>query len=495
LNVFTYSAGLTANIRQNGTDIFRATANYLKTNTQYQVKFIYKNNQWEAYLKENNGDFVKLVTAGAQPGYDEEGVTFENIQMVYGRENAANYMRGLLDLPQTTLISDGKEIFTGTKPVHLLERRKPKVWNKGQFTVVGNPSISESGVASGFSSSNYLRTKLSFLGNEIEITMPINTTNITTNQYLLNADNKLRLDLVYVQSADKIFPRIYLYDGTNQWYIRPNVVGLEANKNYIAKFKYNISTNTASVFLYSEDGALLDKSSNHPTNAINLSFSNVLTKIGESHLGSIDLKQFKIYTDNNLVFDGGAETYVYDPSKFTVVGTPTITEYGVASGIFVNSSSNIDFSSSPTKWTIVSPTYKITTAATGVLIPFLWGNASTGNINFSLRPNGMIGMNYNNTTGTGIAAVSGTNVVQLNTDIQCKWDYDNGTITMSYKIGNGDWVVLKTATVSACTSSGVIEFSRISTNGCTCDLKTGSVTVDGKEVFTGAKENYYVLRS
>ena len=238
---------------------------------------------------------------------------------------------------------------------------------------------------------------------------------------------------------------------------------------------------------------------NVDTNILGLSANPSLSNLSEA--GEDRLNVSKMYETGAVSNDtkGFKELLkrahsTFDKSKFEVVGTPTITDDGVASGSSVNSSSNIDLSSSPTKWTFVSPTYKITTAATSVLIPFFWGNASTGNINFSLRPNGVIGMNYNNTTGTGIAATSSTNVVQLNTDVQCKWDYDNGTITMSYKIGSGDWVVLKTTTVSACTSVGAIEFSRISTNGCTCDLKTGSVTVDSKEVFSGNKTGLYVAK-
>lgn len=175
----------------------------------------------------------------------------------------------------------------------------------------------------------------------------------------------------------------------------------------------------------------------------------------------------------------------FDSAKFTVAGSATVTADGIASGISVNSSSNINLSSAPTTWTIVSPIYKITTASTSVLIPFSWGNASTGAINFSLRPNGVIGMNYNYTNGTGVAQASGTDIVHINTAIQCKWEYDNGTLTMSYKIGNDNWVVLETTTVTPCTSSGVIEFSRVDTNGCTCDLKTGGVKVDGEPVFSG----------
>lgn len=200
------------------------------------------------------------------------------------------------------------------------------------------------------------------------------------------------------------------------------------------------------------------------------------------------LDEGELLTDSEGLADIKSYAHsTFDLSKFTVAGSATITDDGIASGISVKSSSNIDLSLSPIKWTIISPKYKILEATASVLIPFAWGNVSTGAVNFSLRPNGVIGMNYNHSGGTGVSQVSSPDIITTDTDIQCKWEYNSGTITMSYKIGNADWALLKTANVSACTSLGAIEFSRINTNGCNCDLKTGVFWVDGVEVFSGNK--------
>lgn len=252
-----------------------------------------------------NADNMNHIEEGI--GEHEERITILEEQAKL--TSKANISLNNLDDVGADKLNTSKMYTTGkvsedTQGFAQLQQMRRSTFDLSKFTVVGSPTITDDGVASGFSGSNYLTTNLSFSGNEIEITMPINTTNITTNQYLLNANNKIRLDLVYISSAAKIFPRMFLNDGTNTWYVRLNAIGLEANKNYTAKFKYNISTNTTNVSLYGENGALLDTTSDHPTNTINLSFSNVLTKIGESYLGSIDLKQFSITVDGKEVFSG-----------------------------------------------------------------------------------------------------------------------------------------------------------------------------------------------
>lgn len=114
INIFVYGQIFTANIRQNGIDVFRAMAYNLQLNTPYQVKMIYKNNQWEAYLKRDNGEFVIMQTTVEQPGYDENGVTFDS-DIKYGNESTTNYLRGSINLPSFSITVDGKEVFTGAK--------------------------------------------------------------------------------------------------------------------------------------------------------------------------------------------------------------------------------------------------------------------------------------------------------------------------------------------------------------------------------------------
>lgn len=408
-----------------------------------------------------------------------------------------------------------------------------RYYNPDVFTIVGTPIISDDGIASGFSRNNYINT----------ILLPYDKLNycITLKDYKYlggqsfifgnrNIANEQSLNVIF--DANKIL--LFASSTGTSWNIAN---GVTSSSTFISGNTYDVSFVRENGSLYKV--VVYDHSNNTTTTEVtvttnsNLFNSPNLIAIGagswQPYTGSIDLKQFSITVNGNEVLDGSkyliqdgnldvetvnekmhalkcypdkgelltdrqgleaVKSYnrsTFDLSKFTVLGNSTITDDGIASGATVLSSSNIDLSSSPTKWTIISPKYKITTPVTTVLILFQWGNATTGNVNFALRPNGVIGMNYNHTTGTGVAQTSVQGVVPTNTDIQCKWEYDNGAITLSYKFGNAEWMILGQTNVSACTSSGAVELSRTNSNGCTCDLKTGSFIVDGVEVFNGNK--------
>lgn len=184
----------------------------------------------------------------------------------------------------------------------------------------------------------------------------------------------------------------------------------------------------------------------------------------------------------------------FDKSKFEIVGNPTITTDGIASGF-----SNTDFIKTQQfsfkdkdKWVILSPYWKVTETVTNILIPLSWGSDATGSINFSLRQNKSLGMNYNNNNGVGATIIVG-NIIELNTFYQCKWDYDNGIIVLSYRKYNGNWVEIKRSAVSACSSTDVISIG-FGNPTVVFDLKAVSAEADGKEIFNGQIDKYYALQ-
>lgn len=461
---------------------------------------------YDFYIERDNGTFKIGSKELNEKTYEERSITGKgNYPLVNGdvnliqsyAENEANF-----DLTQFKIYVDNELVYSPTKPVYSLERRKPMVWDKEQFTIVGNPSISESGVASGFSSSDYITVPLIDYSKPFEIKFRVKfNDNATTAQgtiLALTNFNDYNNLLKHYYSNNKITIQ-FIKNGVNvgsKYLLDPNIdydvifswngskYLIKAKESYASEYNLNI----------------LESDNNEPISISSLvtSQSNVIIGAriyGQQFLGSIDLKQFKIYTDNNLVFDGGAETYVYDPSKFTVVGTPTITEYGVASGInTTNYLANIpitytagqtfraDFEYTPTE-----------TNTNNIEILFAVSGANNTRPVFVAR--------YQDST---ISFSIGTNTINkictLDINKSYKFQYNTDCLTYCNLIING--VVYDLPITNSLSGNDLLWKSiALLKNGAEPRLVKGSsnlpqfsITVDGKEVFTGAKEKFYAMR-
>lgn len=405
---------------------------------------------------------------------------------------------GSINLSQFSITVDGKEVYSPTKPVYALERRKPKVWNKGQFTIFGNPTISESGVASGFDSiSDALiipNLNINEADNwEIEGVVQVFSNGGQQAGVWLSpkTGNGIMLPCAYPSTGANIQYQLYLSSTSSSWDI--------SNGAFItfpsgSKVKCNLKF-TGTQYIYT--------CTNLDTNEVKSIEVNSSLKIYQSpellgrkragtansaFTGSIDLKSFKIYTDNNLVFDGGAETYVYDSSKFTVVGSPTITEYGVASGLNDSNyiqATTIDYSKN---WEIVVPFKTGSTISAQVLLTLNTGTTFasnylvlTGAKSLSFR---LAGLNLSNIDSTSL---------KENTDYIAKIGWDGSRYYLKI---NGQEYYRNSST--ALEIDEPIKLGTISNSGWifqgTINLSQFSITVDGKEVFTGAKEKFYAMR-
>lgn len=208
-----------------------------------------------------------------------------------------------------------------------------------KFTVVGSPIITDDGIASGFSASNYLTKDLNLSGNSLKIRVPFKTTNVAKTQLLISNSN-FQLRLIYVSASTALYPSLYVTDGVNTVQPRTSNYSIQANVDYFVEieYKHNVSVD---IKLYSASGVLLD--SFYSTSSVNTSAvipnTTLTTNIGSNAStgyleGSIDLKAFSITIDGIPVFSGnktGIDTI--KPVDYTVVGTGlTITNDGIASG-------------------------------------------------------------------------------------------------------------------------------------------------------------------
>ena len=470
-----YSSGI-------GTQVAPTFSKTMKNNTSYKYKVEIIGTSIKFYL-DGEAVFVANNFVYVKPSNFHIGVN----------RMLGDIFLGSINLPSIKIYVDGELVYTPTKPTYLLERRKPMVWDKEQFTVVGSPVISDSGWASGFSGGNYLTIPFNNCGL-VEVNAVFSYGEATSDYsipFLFFTDNETltKLNPVIVKSSSLLTVDFGICG-----------IILEKNRDYNIKFITDCQTFVKML--------VDDKQVSTRTLTLDEKVNLIGFNIGRGHnssfpfAGSINLKQFKIYTDNNLVFDGGAETYVYDPNKFTVVGTPTITEQGVASGFTNNDyfSKNITLDSTKT-FDIV---FKFKTPETITTPNQVIGNSTTYPvINYRLSATRTVFCEFSISSATRHYAISSI-ALKENTDYYGKISYDKSAVKFYYSENGIDFNILTTLN-NITDFNGIYDFAngigRALGNAAyaypfqgSIDLKQFSITVDGKEVFTGAKEQFYMLR-
>lgn len=192
----------------------------------------------------------------------------------------------------------------------------------------------------------------------------------------------------------------------------------------------------------------------------------------------------------------------FDLSKFTVVGTPTITEDGVASGF---SSGNYIYtptiSLAQKNWEIVTPTYRFSSSPTSYQALLSSRSIAGFHIYYTNSNTIVLDIGDGTSWGGGLGTEIKTNFIPpLNTDIlfKLKFIYGEGYY-FYYSLDGVDFKLLyKGNTTSFIPDMGInVGTNRGSTasflTNSSADLKQFLITVDGEEVFTGAKEKFYAI--
>ncbi len=212
--------------------------------------------------------------------------------------------------------------------LHQLNRFACSTFDNTKFTVVGSPVITDDGIASGFSDNNYVRID----------TIPTKAFDV---EYNFNTGN-------YAGAGGSIFLFTYpyrLYFNSNSYVITMSYYDSNDTIKYAAIGTITANTNYK-LKLHIENGNFKSKLINLDTtvetsNALTNFYTNYtdLTNIRlmNGYFGSIDLKQFSITVDGVEVFSGnktGIDTIKAD--DYQVVGAPTISADGIASGLVGN---------------------------------------------------------------------------------------------------------------------------------------------------------------
>ena len=251
-------------------------------------------------------------------------------------------------------------ISTDTKGFEIVKELAHSTFDKSKFEVVGSPTITNDGILNtnninntGVKLSSTITQLLETANNWIIETPTIFLENLSTSmEPLIATDITYRGINIGLRSSGIVF---YAYPSTSTGEQKIiNAVDLSQSIleiGHIYKFRIKYDNTSGYELLYSKDG----------NNFISIYQNSTVEKIGYSSalltsgfLGpnnwklsnNIDLKSFAIWADGIPVFNGNKTgLYVAKPDNYEIVGSPTITEDGIAS-VFSNNDyikSNYEF--------------------------------------------------------------------------------------------------------------------------------------------------------
>ena len=369
---------------------------------------------------------------------------------------------------------------------------KKDVFDINKVTVVGSPTITSDGVASGFSVNDYLTANVNINSSNFDIDFEFTLPNVASGgQYAFRFNNSSNTRFVVTNA------KIFMYDNTNLELCSYTYTN---NYNVGDLIKAKVKATSSGITLN-----LLNKTKNTTVTVSSSKVQNIdasLITFGRSattvatdiFTGSIYLPSFKIYVDNQLVFQPVKPAYLlerrkegYDSSKFTVVGTPTITSNGVASGF--NSGNKIQAGVFYGEVFQYEFTAKIGSFTAGVTQYLCQGFKDPTNLSSNLLIANTNKLWLVAFTEDSVYTNVGSYIISENTEYNIKAIYSKTNV---------EYYVNNTLVASIAGNFKVPTSMTFGTAGANAfqgsiNLPSTSITVDGKEVFTGAKENYYML--
>lgn len=211
-----------------------------------------------------------------------------------------------------------------------LKLQKHSTFDKSKFTVYGSPTITDNGVARGFSSGNYLVYPNFDTSKPWNISFKFNCNKYDAIQGLIRL-NREKDACVMVRPSGEIFFRNRFVDPIVD--LKSNTNFIQLNTDYICDIGW-----TGTMYYLKINNNLISSIDSAEVTILNETYLGIGQAGYYSTTSSIDLKAFSITVDGKEVFNGnktGIDTIKAD--NYEVVGSPVISNDGVASGF---SSSN-----------------------------------------------------------------------------------------------------------------------------------------------------------
>lgn len=179
-----------------------------------------------------------------------------------------------------------------------------RIFDRDKFTVVGSPTITDDGIASGFSSGNYLTTPIIDLSKPFEIKFYYNTGDSFNSSIPVFGSSDRNYLRFRADSFQFILSELNL--NNTAW------VTVQTNTTYYVIYYWNGSEYGAKI--YKPDGTLLaNPKVNSSTPCANSKITlGKCSWSGDYVRGSIDLKQFSIEVDGEEVFSGSHKGTITD---------------------------------------------------------------------------------------------------------------------------------------------------------------------------------------
>lgn len=177
-----------------------------------------------------------------------------------------------------------------------LDNGKLNIFNKSAFTVVGNPTITDDGIASGFSGANYLVYPNFDTSKPWNIRFNFNCNRYDIIQGLIRL-NKEKNVCVMVRPSGEIFFRNRFIDPIIDLKSKPKFIQL--NTDYICDIGW-----TGTMYYLKINNNLISSKDSNEVTILNETYLGVGQVQYYSSTSSIDLKQFSITVDGKEVFSG-----------------------------------------------------------------------------------------------------------------------------------------------------------------------------------------------
>lgn len=353
-------------------DIGSATGiNTLLPNTTYYVKYSWTGTQYTAALSTNDTEYVPDMSLNSSLSPHKGPIYIGGSPDLFG-PNTAHPFKGIINFSKSKVVVNNNVVWEGMADVGIASRANTSLTNldeagearfnakqdkltegsaisleddvvavelfdRSKFTVAGTPAITNDGIASGFSRSNYLRTPVLNLNGNFRIKMLINIGNYNSTGFTtILAGDATNVNgrgcWVYVDSNHKLVINLSS-DGTTWSNIgistSTNVVQL--NTDYLLEFYFDGNTYKADLNNINYCSVI----SQVPIHSIdNASFTLAFTHINTPtyFTGSIDLSQFSITVDGVEVFNGAQTIYQALDKKQDVITDLTVIRDGASKG-------------------------------------------------------------------------------------------------------------------------------------------------------------------
>lgn len=247
--------------------------------------------------------------------------------------NAMNELASVLDPTQTAdYIKNSKAIYSGEVSENALilpqiKEMAHSTFDLSKFTVAGSPNITDDGIASGFSDSNYIKvTGLDANVNKVQLRLKTPSSLSATIFCTFINSNSNTVYYIDITAGGNLYFRYY--NGTS---FSNALIVSPCNVNTIYDIEIVIDGTNITVIANGNTTATVNDFSPRG-NITNIVICN------DTFTGSFDLKQFSITAVDGVEVFSGNKTGIdtIKPDDYTVVGTPTISADGVASGFDTN---------------------------------------------------------------------------------------------------------------------------------------------------------------